>query len=309
MCQWAAGDSSPAQCPGNHQMMVPGSPTRWRRRGRRTRARRYVAFRTSGQGGGHGQTIIIFGYMGMSKWFVLATLCVCAAFVAGDDCAASGKHRQIQLSKLDSSYLDEIKLVEIPIPTPGAGEVLVHIRARPVNPADIFSLMGVYPGFVPKEFPAVPGLEGAGVIAQLGPGVKELWKAEGIDLKVGSRVVPLIFDYVQIGKGSWTEYAVVSATNVVGIPDQVPDESAAQSIVNPLTVLGMLDELLSEVKPEDSQKDIYILQAAAGSTLGKQLIQVAKFRRVKTINLVRRAEQIAELKALGADEVPLRPSF
>ena len=33
MCQWAAGDSSPAQCPGNHQMMVPGSPTRWRRRG------------------------------------------------------------------------------------------------------------------------------------------------------------------------------------------------------------------------------------------------------------------------------------
>jgi NADPH:quinone reductase-like Zn-dependent oxidoreductase len=240
----------------------------------------------------------------LRQWIVLGALCVFAIVVAGEDCAGSGKQRQIQLSKLDAStYLDEIKVVEVPIPVPGKGEVLVHLRARPVNPADIFSLMGVYPGFTPKELPATPGLEGAGVIVQLGPGVKDLWQQEGIDLKVGSRVVPLVFDYVQNGKGSWTEYIVVSAGSVVGVPDEVTDESAAQTIVNPITVLGMLDELLSELTPEQGSKDVYILQAAAGSTLGKQLIQVAKHRQVKTINLVRRQEQIAELKALGADEV------
>ena len=235
--------------------------------------------------------------------FAFAAAVVVVIVSAQEDCASSGKHRQIQLTKLDSTYLDEIKLVEVPIPVPGNGEVLVHVRARPVNPADIFSLLGVYPGFIPKEFPAVPGLEGAGVVAQLGPGVKEIWATEGIDLKVGSRVVPLIFDSVQNGQGSWTEYIIVSATSLVAVPDNVPDESAAQAIVNPVTVLGMLDDILSELGNEESGKDVYVLQAAAGSTLGKQLIQVAKHRGIKTINLVRRAEQIEELKALGADEV------
>jgi trans-2-enoyl-CoA reductase len=47
----------------------------------------------------------------------------------------------------------------------------------------------------------------------------------------------------------------------------------------------------------------YVIQSAAGSTLGRQLITWAKRKGVKTINLVRRAEQGAELKALGADEV------
>jgi D-arabinose 1-dehydrogenase-like Zn-dependent alcohol dehydrogenase len=229
------------------------------------------------------------------------------AYAKQDECAAPGKHKQVQLSKLDASFLDEIKVVEVPVPVPAAGEVLVHVRARPVNPADIFSLLGVYPGFTPKDFPAVPGLEGAGVIAQLGPGVKNIWQAEGIDLKVGSRVVPLLFDNVQLGKGSWTEYTTVAAASLVAIPDGVPDESAAQAIVNPITVLCMLDALLAYVKP-DSGKDIYILQAAAGSTLGKQLIQIAKHRGIKTINLVRRSPQIEELKALGADEVCLPPS-
>lgn len=43
---------------------------------------------------------------------------------------------------------------------PLQGEVLVRLTLRPVNPADIFSIMGVYPGFTPASFPAVPGLEG-----------------------------------------------------------------------------------------------------------------------------------------------------
>ena len=100
---------------------------------------------------------------------IFAALFAWAVAAQQDECAAQGKHKQVQLAKLDASFLDEIKVVEVPVPVPSAGEVLVHVRARPVNPADIFSLLGVYPGFVPKEFPAVPGLEGAGVIAHSDP--------------------------------------------------------------------------------------------------------------------------------------------
>ncbi|KAL2653311.1 hypothetical protein R1flu_021439 [Riccia fluitans] len=50
-------------------------------------------------------------------------------------------------------------------------------------------------------------------------------------------------------------------------------------------------------------KGQYLLQTAAGSVLGRQVIQLAKHKGIKTINLVRRSEQKAELEALGADEV------
>ena len=51
-------------------------------------------------------------------------------------------------------------VVDLPIPTPGQGEVLVRILLRPINPADVFSLIGFYKGFQPESLPAVPGLEG-----------------------------------------------------------------------------------------------------------------------------------------------------
>ena len=49
-----------------------------------------------------------------------------------------------------------LDVVELPVPKPAAGEVLVRVTLRPINPADIFSIQGVYPGFQPKT----PGLEG-----------------------------------------------------------------------------------------------------------------------------------------------------
>ena len=53
-----------------------------------------------------------------------------------------------------------LDVVELPVPKPTAGEVLVRVTLRPINPADIFSIQGVYPGFQPKTLPATPGLEG-----------------------------------------------------------------------------------------------------------------------------------------------------
>ena len=63
-----------------------------------------------------------------------------------------------------------------------------------------------------------------------------------------------------------------------------------------VTVVGMVEALAA---PAGS----YVVQTAAGSTLGRQFITVARLRGLRTINIVRRAEQVAELKALGADHV------
>ncbi|CAI5514628.1 unnamed protein product [Closterium sp. Naga37s-1] len=168
------------------------------------------------------------------------------------------------------------------------------MQLRPVNPADGFCAMGYYPGFAPANaLPAALGLEGMGVVAALGEAAAQ----SAPDLAVGRRVVPLLaLGALEAGSGAWQEYVAVDAAHVAAVPEGVRDEDAAQLAVNPLTVLGMLNQL-------DVPKGEYLVQTQAGSTLGRMLIQVARARGIRTINVVRRAAQAAELKALGGDEV------
>lgn len=174
-------------------------------------------------------------------------------------------------------------------PTPGECEVLLRISLRPVNPADIFSVMGVYPGFKPEgRFPATPGLEGMGTVVENGPGCTKF--------VAGQRVAGAPFNTVEGGSGTWQQYMVAREGCLVAVPDAVTDEAAAQFWVNPVTVFGMLHEL---AVPQGE----WLLQTAAGSVLGRQMIQLAKQRGIRTINVVRRSEQAEELKSLGADEV------
>ncbi|KAJ3054974.1 hypothetical protein HK097_000199 [Rhizophlyctis rosea] len=182
-----------------------------------------------------------------------------------------------------------LDVTDVAKPEPGQGEVLVKMKLRPVNPSDIYSIMGIYPGYKPRSLPATPGLEGMGVVESVGGGATRF--------KPGQRVVPLLLAQAQnTGNGSWQEYLAVKEADVVAIPDNVSDENAAQLVINPLTVIGLLNKL-------QTPKGQYIAQSAAGSTLGKMLIQVAHHHGIKTINLVRRAAAVDELKALGADVV------
>eukprot|EP01112_Ceratiomyxa_fruticulosa_P009260 TRINITY_DN2413_c0_g1_i1.p1 TRINITY_DN2413_c0_g1~~TRINITY_DN2413_c0_g1_i1.p1 ORF type:complete len:347 (+),score=86.56 TRINITY_DN2413_c0_g1_i1:127-1167(+) len=182
-----------------------------------------------------------------------------------------------------ASPQDAARIVEKPKPVPKENEVLVNITLRPVDPADVFSLMGFYPGFQPKTLPATPGLEGMGVVAEIGKSVKRKFS-------VGQRVVPLLFNnYVQQGNGSYQEFVAVHEDHLVAVPDEISDEDAAHIVVNPVTVWGMLDRL-------KIPKGKFLIQNAAGSTLGRQLIQVCKSIGINTINLVRREEQAAELE-------------
>ncbi|HZS48609.1 MAG TPA: zinc-dependent alcohol dehydrogenase family protein [Blastocatellia bacterium] len=174
-----------------------------------------------------------------------------------------------------------LKIEDVRKPEPGNGEVLLKMLARPINPSDLLTIQGLY-GALP-QLPATPGFEGVGIIETLGSGV------EGFS--VGQRVIPLGTP------GTWQEYMIVRAKSMLPVPDPINNETAAQFVVNPVTAWVMVTEDLKVGKGE------WLLQTAAGSTLGRIVIQIGKLRGFKTINIVRRREQIDELKQIGANEV------
>ena len=174
-----------------------------------------------------------------------------------------------------------LRVEDVPPPEPGANQVLVRMRARSINPSDLLTVRGLY-GALPR-LPATPGLEGMGEVAAAGDAVK--------NLSPGQRVIPLGV------AGTWQEYVLAESTQLIPVPDAINDQTAAQFVVNPLTAWIMVVEELA-LKPGE-----WLLQTAAGSTLGRVVLQIARLRGFKTINVVRRREQVEELKALGADEV------
>jgi NADPH:quinone reductase-like Zn-dependent oxidoreductase len=176
---------------------------------------------------------------------------------------------------------DVLRLEELPKPMPGKGEVLVRMKARPIHPSDLLTVRGLY-GLLPK-LPATPGGEGAGLIEALGPDVR--------GFQAGQRVIPLGVP------GTWQEHLVVKAERLVPIPESLAFSAAAQFVVNPFAAWVMIAE---ELKLAPGQ---WLLQTAAGSTLGRIVLQLAKRRGFQTINVVRRREQADELRALGAEEV------
>jgi NADPH:quinone reductase-like Zn-dependent oxidoreductase len=172
---------------------------------------------------------------------------------------------------------------DLPVPEPGPGEVRVRMTLSPVNPSDLTVVRGEYSRL--PTLPATPGFEGAGVVESVGGGL--LGK-----LRLGRRVAVLN------GKGgTWQEYVIVPAKQVVPVPSQVPDEQAAMFFVNPATALVMIQYVL-KVPP-----GAWLLQTAAGSALGRMVIRLGQHLGFRTINVVRRREQAQELLHAGGDAV------
>lgn len=169
-------------------------------------------------------------------------------------------------------------------PKPGPGQTLLRMTHRPINPSDTDVVRGAY-GRLP-DLPATPGLEGVGVVAALGA-------TQPTDTLhtpfVGQRVIPLN------ANGTWAQWLVVDTATLLPVPDAVADTQAAQFVVNPVSAWAMLTDVL-KLAPGD-----WLLQTAAGSTLGRLVLQIAPILGIRTINLVRRPEQAEELLAEGAD--------
>ena len=174
---------------------------------------------------------------------------------------------------------DVLHLEDLPTPQPRPNQVRLRLTHRPINPSDLLTISGEY-GRLPR-LPATPGFEAVGRVEAVGDQVTG-WE-------VGARAVPLT------GGGTWSESIVINPAALFSVPDSVSDQAAAQLIANPLTAWVMLEEELA-LKPGD-----WVLQTAGGSTLGRLVIQLARLRGYRTINLVRRPEQVDELLALGAD--------
>jgi NADPH:quinone reductase-like Zn-dependent oxidoreductase len=155
--------------------------------------------------------------------------------------------------------------------------------AAPINPSDLMVTRGTYTK-LPK-LPATPGFEGVGIVEAAGPGL--LGK-----LYVGKRVAAL-----NSSTGSWADYAIVNTKLAIPLSAKLPLEQAAMFFVNPATAYVMTRRVLNVPAGE------WLLQTAAGSALGRMVIRLGKRYGFKTLNVVRRREQVPELQILGADRV------
>jgi NADPH2:quinone reductase len=175
---------------------------------------------------------------------------------------------------------------DMPAEEPGPNQVRARMLASPINPSDLLMVRGSYGPHA--KLPATPGFEGVGVIDAVGRGLFKVIRG----LRVGRRIGML-----RGTSGNWRESVVLPARYAVPIPDDIPTDQAASFFVNPATVVAMVERVLS-VRGGD-----WLLQTAAASALGKMIIRLGKHRGFRTINLVRRADQVENLRRLGADEV------
>ena len=161
---------------------------------------------------------------------------------------------------------EQLQLVEVAVGEPGPGEVRIRHKAIGLNYIDVYQRSGLYPLAMPLNL----GMEGAGVIEAVGPGVAHL--------QVGDRAA-----YTSNPPGSYCEARVMPADRVCRLPDDIDFETGAAMMLKGLTA----QYLLKKVKPVEGLEagDFVLFHAAAGGVgliacqwaraLGLQLIATA----------------------------------
>lgn len=183
----------------------------------------------------------------------------------------------------DKGLWKEMKVTDgAAVPAPGPGEVLVEVYAVGLNPVDYKTGTGGHPSWT---YPHILGLDGAGVIAEVGEGTQGWAK--------GDRVV-YHGDLTQ--KGSYAEYAVVSALILSRIPDEVSFEDAAALPTAGYTAYQSLFRKL----PMEELETVFIHGGAGG--VGGFAVQLAKLAGKKVFSTAS-SHNFDYVKSLGADAV------
>jgi len=175
--------------------------------------------------------------------------------------------------------VENLKYADMPKPSVGPGQALVKIAASGVNYIDIYFRKGVYPA----PPPVVLGSEGAGTVESVG--------ADVTNVAPGDRVA------YAMARGSYAEYAIVPAWQLVKIPASVDFDTAAAAMLQGMTA-HYLTHSTYPLKPGDS----CLIHAAAGGT-GRLIVQMAKMLGAHVIATVGTEEKAKEAKQVGADEV------
>jgi NADPH:quinone reductase len=175
--------------------------------------------------------------------------------------------------------VEALRLEDLPQPSPAAGQAMVKIAAAGVNFLDVYQRTGQYN----TPLPLTLGQEAAGVVAAIGPGVK--------DVRVGDRVA-----YTSV-QGGYAEYAAVPADRLVALPDGVSAQQGAAAMLQGITA----HYLATSTYPLKAG-DTCLVHAAAGG-LGLLLVQIAKRRGARVIGTVSTKEKAALAREAGADEV------
>lgn len=177
--------------------------------------------------------------------------------------------------------------VELPEPHAAEGEVRVSVKAAGLNPADVMLreglLAAIYEGL---ERPYIPGMDIAGVIDEIGPGVEP-----ELGLEIGQAVVGIVDNTGNYG--GYSEYVTLPATSVTAAPQGSDMPHAASWLMNALTARNALDTL---ALPAGAT----ILVTGAAGAVGGYSIPLAKSEGLRVIATAS-AEDEADVLALGAD--------
>ena len=174
---------------------------------------------------------------------------------------------------------ENLKYADLPTPQPAAGQALVKIAATGVNFIDIYFRIGLYKAAPPIQI----GNEGAGTVESVGPGVTEV--------KPGDRVA------YAMQRGSYAEYAVVPAWQLVRLPDAVDFRTAAAAMLQ-----GMTAHYLTHSTYQLKAGDRCLVHAAAGG-VGLLLVQMAKMLGAHVVGTAGTEEKAQLAREAGADDV------
>ena len=176
----------------------------------------------------------------------------------------------------------ELRIEDRATPTPGAGDVVVRIEAAGLNAADLLQRRGFYPA--PPGSPVdIPGMELAGIVEEVGPGV-------AADL-IGRRVCALV------GGGAQSSHCVVASEHLIGVPDGI-DMISAGGFAEIFSTA--FDALVTQAHAGAGER---VLISGAAGGVGTAAVQLAAARGAVPIAVVRTMSHADELRSLGAHDV------
>jgi len=173
---------------------------------------------------------------------------------------------------------EKMQLVDVPTPKPGPRQALVRIAASGVNYIDVYYRSGLYKA----DLPITLGSEAAGTVEAVGPEVTEV--------APGDRVA------YAMARGSYAEYALVPAAQLVELPGHLEFTTAAAAMLQ-----GMTAHYLTHSTYALKSGDTCLVHAAAGGA-GGLIVQMAKMRGARVFGTVSSEEKAQIARAHGVDE-------